>query len=50
MELVIRKYWWPRVTKDIRKYMDECELCQRMKNRTEAPVGKLMVNEILKRL
>ncbi len=24
-------------------------MCQRMKNRTEAPVGKLMVNEILEK-
>jgi len=38
------------VTKNIRKYIDECDLCQRMKNRTEAPVGKLIANKILERL
>ena len=45
-ELVMRNYWWPGVTKDIGKYIDGCNICQRMKNRTEAPVGKLMVNEV----
>ena len=38
------------MTKNIRKYIDECDLCQRMKNRTEAPVGKLIANKILERL
>ena len=49
-ELVIRNYWWPRVTKDVGKYVDSCNLCQRMKNRTEVPVGKLKLSEILKKL
>jgi len=39
-------YWWLGVTKDVGKYVEECDACQRMKNRTEVPVGKLMVNEI----
>ena len=29
--------------------MDGYDMYQRMKNRTEAPVGKLMVNEILEK-
>jgi len=41
--------WWPGVIKDIGKYVDECDLYQRMKNRIEALVGKLMVNKVLKR-
>jgi len=45
-ELVMRNYWWPEVTKDVGKYVEECDICQRMKNRTEAPAGKLMVNEV----
>ena len=36
--------------KDVGKYVDGCDLCQWMKNRTEAPVGKLIANKILKRL
>jgi len=45
-ELVIRNYWWPRVTKNIGKYVEGCDTCQRIKNQTEAPVRKLMVNEV----
>ena len=46
----MRNYWWPRVTKDIGKYVDRCDMCQQMKNRTEAPVEKLMANEVLKKV
>ena len=44
-ELVIRNYWWPGVTKDVGKYMEDYDICQKMKNK-KAPVGKLMVNEV----
>jgi len=46
MELVTRNYWWPGVTKEVRKYVDRCDACQRYKNRSEAPAGKLMPNAI----
>jgi len=46
MELVTRNYWWPGVTKDIGKYIEGCNVCQRMKNRTEVPAGNLMTNEV----
>ena len=46
MELVIRNYWWIGVTKDIEKYMDKCDICQRMKNWMEVPEEKLMTNKI----
>jgi len=46
MELVTRNYWWLGVTKDVRKYVDGCDACQRYKNRSKAPVGKLMPNAI----
>jgi len=49
MELVTRNYWWLGVTKDVGKYMNSCDIYQRMKNRTEAPAGKLMTSEILER-
>jgi len=45
-ELVTRNYWWPEVTKDVGKYVEGYDACQRMKNRIEALVGKLMTNEI----
>jgi len=31
-ELVTRNYWWPGVTKEVGKYVDECDTCQRYKN------------------
>jgi len=45
VELVTRNFWWPRVTVEVKRYMEGCDLCQRNKNRTELPVGKLMPNE-----
>ena len=46
VELVTRNYWWPGVTRDMGKYVEGCDLCQRMKNRTEEPVGKLKLSEV----
>jgi len=48
-ELVTRNYWWPGVTKNIGKYVNGCNICQRMKNRTEALTGKLKLSEVLER-
>jgi len=28
VELVTRNFWWPRVTKEMKKYIEECNLCQ----------------------
>jgi len=44
--LVTRNYWWLGVTKEVGKYVDGCDTCQRYKNQSEAPVGKLMPNAI----
>jgi len=49
VELVIRNYWWPGVTRDVGKYVEGCDLCQRMKNRTEELAGKLKLSEVPKR-
>ena len=46
VELVTRNYWWPGVTRDVGKYVEGCDLCQRMKNRTEEPAGKLKLSEM----
>ena len=46
VELVTRNYWWPGVTRDVGKYVEECDLCQRMKNRTEELAGKLKLSEV----
>ena len=49
VELVTRNYWWPGVTRDVEKYVEGCDLCQRMKNRTEEPAGKLKLSEVPKK-
>ena len=48
-ELVTRNYWWPGVTKEVGRYVDECNACQRYKNQSEALAGKLMPNTILEK-
>jgi len=45
-ELIVRNYWWPEVTKEVGRYVDGCDACQRYKNQSEVPVGKLMPNAI----
>jgi len=45
-ELIARNYWWPGVTKEVGRYMNGCDACQRYKNWSEAPAGKLMPNAI----
>jgi len=49
-ELVTRNFWWPGVTKEVKKYVEECDACQRNKNRMEAPAGKLMPNSAPEKL
>ena len=49
VELVTRNYWWPGVTKEVKRYVEECDQCQRMKNRVEMPAGKLRPNQIPER-
>jgi len=45
-ELVTRNFWWPRVSREVKQYVEGCDACQRNKNRTQAPAGKLMPNSI----
>ena len=49
VELVTRNYWWLGVTKEIKRYVEGYDQCQRMKNRTEMPAGKLRPNQIPER-
>ena len=37
------------MTRDVGKYVEGCDLCQRMKNRTEEPAGKLKLSEVLQK-
>ena len=49
-KLVIKNYQQLGVTRDVGKYVNKCDICQKMKNRTEAPVEKLKLSEILEKL
>ena len=49
MDLVTRNYWWPGVTRDIERYINGCNIYQRMKNRMEVVTKKLKLSEVLKK-
>ena len=49
VELVTRNYWWPGITKEMKRYVEGCDQCQRMKNRAEMPAGKLRPNKVPER-
>ena len=38
------------MTKDVGKYVEGYDVCQRMKNRTEVPVRKLIISKVLEKL
>jgi len=50
VELVTRSYWWPGVTREVGRYVEGCNLCQRMKNKMEESAGKLKLSEIQEKL
>ena len=49
VELMMRNYWWLGITRDVGKYVERCDLCQRMKNRTEELAGKLKLSKVPKK-
>jgi len=49
VELVTQNFWWPEVTKEVKRYVEGCNACQRNKNCIEQPAGKLMPNSISKK-
>jgi len=46
VEMVMRNFWWPRVTREVKRYVEGCNACQRNKNCTKQPTSKLMSNSI----
>jgi len=46
LELVMRNYWWPGMSKYVLNYVDGCDVCQRGKAFPEMPAGKLVPNPI----
>jgi len=46
VELITRNYWWLGVMRDVGRYVEVCDLYQRMKNRAEELAGKLKLSEV----
>lgn len=46
VELVSRNYWWPNWRTYVKKYVDGCDVCQRIKNRPQKPYGPLIPNQV----
>jgi len=49
VELVMRNYWWLEVMRDVGRYVEGCNLCQRIKNKMEEVVEKLKLSEVLEK-
>ena len=49
VELVTRNYWWLGVTRDVGRYVEGCDVCQRMKNRSEELAEKLKLSKVLEK-
>ena len=49
VELVTRNYWWPGVAREVGWYVEGCDLCQQIKNRTEKVAEKLKLGKVLEK-
>ncbi|GBG81556.1 hypothetical protein CBR_g32546 [Chara braunii] len=38
---LVQRFWWPGMFDDAKKYVETCQVCQRDKPRTQAPLGLL---------
>ena len=45
-ELITRNYWWPGIHRDIRKYVEGCEECQRAKPIRQSPHNPLHPHDV----
>ncbi|GBG66134.1 hypothetical protein CBR_g55478 [Chara braunii] len=46
---LLPRFWWPTMMRDAQLYMETCQVCQRDKPRTQAPLGLLKPLPILER-
>ena len=49
-ELVMRNFWWPEVTREVKQYVEGYDVCQQNKNQTQPPAEKLMPNSISEKM
>jgi len=47
--LITRNFWWPEVTKEVKKYIESYDAYQRNKNHIEVLAGKFMSNAVLEK-
>ncbi|GBG59553.1 hypothetical protein CBR_g49813 [Chara braunii] len=38
---LVQRFWWPGMLEDAKEYVETCQVCQRDKPRTQAPLGLL---------
>ena len=50
IELVMRNYLWLEVTRNIGKYVEDCNMYQRIKNRMKVPAEKLKLSKVPEKL
>ncbi|GBG85477.1 hypothetical protein CBR_g40118 [Chara braunii] len=46
---LLQRFWWPTMMRDAQLYVETCQVCQRDKPRTQAPLGLLKPLPILER-
>ena len=49
-EVIARKYFWPNLTADVKEYVEECDVCQRIKPKHYKPYSELQPLEPPSRL
>ena len=49
LDLVVRSYWWPGISRYISQYVKGCDKCNRTKTYPTAPAGRLAPNTIPER-
>ena len=45
IRIITEFYWWPSITKDIKKYVESCETCQKTKVSHQPTAGKYVMPE-----
>ncbi|KAB5595388.1 Transposon Tf2-7 polyprotein [Ceratobasidium theobromae] len=40
LEMISRKYWWPNMTREVNRYVESCEQCQRSKGARQSVPGR----------